>query len=129
MKTAGRVTWIYDSFIRKQKKKSEALGYNPAKWVLFSEFMLRMGFMVSVYDAKRTVSKYVRVHQGKKHFQVRFSNHMPNKDRELRGDCDFFVGVTHTGITRTIDAVKATLEYFGLDFANVPKNILEILGE
>lgn len=99
--------------IRRQKKKADVLGFDLPKWVSFSELMMQKGFRVLYYEAIRTVSKYVIVTRGEKKFMVRFSNHKPSIAREARQDCDFFVGVTNFGVTRTNDAIKATLEYFG----------------
>ena len=35
---------------------------------------------------------------------MRFSDHKPNREKELTGDCDFFVGRTNTGVRTTEDA-------------------------
>jgi len=90
-------------------------GYNAPKYLLFCRDMLRFGLHVHLYEAKTTVSKYVTLSKGGKQFKVRFSNHKPNKGRELEGNCDFFVGYTHTGVRTTDDAETAALEFFDLD--------------
>lgn len=82
-------------------------------WIRFCDFMLDKGFKVELYEAQRTNSKYVTVSKGAKSFKVRFSNHKPILQRELNGDCDFFVGVNNTHTTTTRDAAVAVREYFG----------------
>jgi hypothetical protein len=77
---------------------------------------------VSYYDAVTTVSKYVFVRRGGKRFKVRFSNHKPARWREQSRDCDFFVGITNTGVTRTEDAIRATLAFFGVPDKVVSNN-------
>lgn len=99
--------------IAKRKARSLGMGYEPQKWLLFCEEMLKSGYKVTVYEAQETFSKYIRVYgAGDTWYQVRFSNHKPNKGRELAGDCDFFVGVTHTGVRTTSMAIQATKDYF-----------------
>lgn len=85
-----------------------------AKWIVFCEMLLEKNYVMYLYEAKETFSKYITVTRldSEKRFKVRFSNHKPNKGRELNGDCDFFVGVTHTGIRTTEMAIKAVKEYF-----------------
>jgi hypothetical protein len=73
------------------------------------------GFTLTLYEARHTLSKYVTVSDGQSEYKVRFSNHRPNKGRELNGDCDFFVGVTHTGWRTTDHALEAVAEHFGCD--------------
>jgi len=91
-------------------------GYTKARWVAFCEALLNAGFHLSLYEARHTVSKYITITDGDASYKVRFSNHRPNKGRELEGDCDFFVGVTHTGARTTEDALKAVADHFGVDF-------------
>lgn len=90
-------------------------GYDKAKWVIFCETLLDAGYHLSLYEARETLSKYITVSDGNSSYKVRFSNHRPNKTRELRGDCDFFVGVTHTGYRNTGDALEAVSKHFGAD--------------
>ena len=97
-----------------RKEQSAKRGYPTSKWVQFCEIMLHNGFGVSYYEALKTFSKYVIIRKGKKKFMVRFSNHKPIKYLEEKGTCDFFVGVTNLGVTRTEDAIKATSTYFGV---------------
>lgn len=101
-------------FLEGRAKGAEAAGYSKAKWITFCETMLTYGLTVVLYEARQTYSKYVTVKQGKDTYKVRFSNHKPIKARELKGDCDFFVGRTHLGITNTEQAIHATLVHFGL---------------
>lgn len=89
-------------------------GFSKPKWIEFCEAMIDAGFSVSLYEARSTFSKYLTVRWVKgSPYKVRFSNHKPNRGRELEGDCDFFVGVTHTGVRTTEMAIQAVLEHFG----------------
>lgn len=100
---------VNNDFLNSRKKYSNNLGYETPKWILFCDIMRNRGFEVSIYEAQRTVSKYVTVKSESKKFKVRFSNHKPIKNREINGDCDFFVGRTNLGISTTAQAVLATL--------------------
>jgi len=95
----------------------ENKGFAKTKWIEFCELMLAKGFILHMYEAKSTVSKYITVsHPSKpgKRFRVRFSNHKPIKHRELNGDCDFFVGITNLATTNTEQAIEATLKHFSV---------------
>lgn len=87
-------------------------GFPKQKWVEFCECMLIKGYQLEIYEAIRTVSKYITVKKGKLKFKVRFSNHKPIQYRELKGDCDFFVGVTNLKTTTTRMAIAAVDEFF-----------------
>jgi len=65
------------------------------------------------YDAVTTVSKYVTIRKNKKQFKVRFSNHKPNKGKEIDRLCDFFVGASHLNANWYTweDAIKAAEKY------------------
>jgi hypothetical protein len=76
-------------------------GYPVPKWIQFSEAMLDMGFSVDMQESKSTVSKYLYLKKGDKKFKIRFSNHKPNYNKELGGDCNYYVGVGHTGMITT----------------------------
>lgn len=90
-------------------------GFRKSKWIEFCEAMLNRGLRVNLYEARRTVSKYVTVRaSGKKAFKVRFSNHKPIRAKEAGNDCDFFVGRTHFATTTTSQAIAATLSHFGI---------------
>lgn len=84
------------------------------KYFLFIKFALNYGYTVTLYDAQSTVSKYVTVHNRKKKFKIRWSNHKPNLKREMQGDCDFFVGVTNLGVTTTREAWYAMKKAIGV---------------
>lgn len=96
----------HDLLVKKTSKE-----FGKAKWIMFCEEMLSLGFQVKLYEARKTFSKYVTIHHKNKEFKVRFSNHKPIKRREENGDCDFFVGITHLGVSRTEDAIKAVKEW------------------
>lgn len=100
--------------IRRRKARSMGMGYPvPAQWVLFCEEMLKIGYAVSVKETLNTYSKYITVHgAGDTNFKVRFSDHKPNRRREINGDCDYFVGRTHTGARTTAMAVLAVKDFF-----------------
>jgi len=83
------------------------------KFVQFIAYALSKGYKVHLYDAQTTVSKYVTIINGEKKFKVRFSNHKPNKQRQLNGDCDFFVGHSHGNITTTRQAWFAMVKRIG----------------
>lgn len=93
-----------------QHKTSPKFG--KAKWIEFAEELLHNGYKVSLYEAKTTVSKYLTVEKGNKKFKVRFSNHKPNRLKELKNDCDYFVGVTNFEVHTTKDALIAVRNYF-----------------
>lgn len=94
-------------------------GYPMTKWIYFCTTMIKAGFTCYVYEARQTNSKYVTVTDGG-YFSVkiRFSDHKPIYQRELAGDCDFFVGVTHTGVRTTEDAIDYVMNKSG---KNKPK--------
>lgn len=97
---------VTEEFLR-QRVGSGIVGVS--KWIQFCRFMLKRGYKVTLYEAQQTVSKYVTVHHLDKTYTVRFSNHKPNKYRELNGDCDMFVGITHTGARTVNDAIRVCL--------------------
>jgi hypothetical protein len=102
-------------FLNQRHEWNSARGYPKSRWIAFCETLIAAGFHVSLYEAKETLSKYVTISDGDSKYLVRFSNHRPNKRRELAGDCDFFVGVTHTGVRTTDDALEAVSRHFGID--------------
>lgn len=89
-------------------------GFPVPKWTYFCKQVLDMGLTVSLYEARETYSKYVTVMKDDVEYKVRFSNHRPTYHRERNGDCDFFVGVTHTGVRNTEQALEAVKEFFGV---------------
>jgi len=98
-------------YLERRAKNAERGGYQKPRWIEFCEDMLRRGYHVRLYEARQTFSKYITVLFRKRSFKVRFSNHKPCKQKEANRDCDFFVGITHFGVTRTEDAIKATVEF------------------
>lgn len=109
---------VTSSYLDDRADRLTRVGYNTPKWIGFCQLMLGLGLSVKLYEARRTVSKYVTVSNNfGKEFKVRFSNHKPIKAREVGEDCDFFVGVTNLSVTNTEQATKATLAYFGLETA------------
>lgn len=102
-------------FLKARVDRAAASGYGKAQWIIFCETMLDAGYNVYLYEARQTFSKYVSVHKDGKRFKVRFSNHKPIKRREMKGDCDFFVGVTNLNVTTTKDAIAAVEKHFALE--------------
>jgi hypothetical protein len=106
----GRVT---PAFIEERGSRAINSGYSVPRYLEFCAWAINQGFIVDLDEAVTTVSKYVFVRewdQGRS-FKLRFSNHKPNRGKELEGDCDFFVGVTHTGARTTEHAMKAVLDW------------------
>ena len=114
---------VTEQFLRSREPKKG----DPQKWVQFCRRMRQAGLTVHLYEARQTASKYVTVSYAGVEFKVRFSDHAPNRQREERGDCDFFVGVTHLDTTTTGQAVQATLRFFGL--RNRPNAHVDQLGD
>lgn len=104
---------VTKEFLQHREKYAVFLGYKKQKWVEFCEEFLSRGYNIELYEAQRTVSKYVSVIRGDKRFKVRFSNHKPINARELRGDCDCFVGITNLKTITSTMAIAKTLDFFG----------------
>lgn len=85
---------------------------NKQKWIVYCEYFLALGYPITMYEALKTVSKYITVYCGNLTFKVRFSDHKPIPSKEARADCDFFVGRTNFTVTNTSEAIIATLDYF-----------------
>jgi hypothetical protein len=98
--------------LENRKEKLRAGGWPISKWITFCERMHELGFETIVYEAKSTRSKYVTVKRGNKIFKIRFSNHMPAYSAQVASDSDFYVGVSHSGVTTTSDAERVVLKYF-----------------
>lgn len=102
----------------KEMLRLKATSYpQKRKWMEFAECLLKQGYTLKLKEAVSTVSRYILVFKPgvKQYFKVRFSNHKPNKHREMGrvfNDCDFFVGVTHKGYTTTTDALLAVDNFF-----------------
>ena len=100
-------------FLEQRAERSTSKGYAKQKWVMFCETLLSEGYKLSIYEARKTFSKYITVKgSGGKPFKVRFSNHRPIAERERAGDCDFFVGVTNLTVTTTDHALAAVRAHF-----------------
>ena len=105
---------ITKEFLQSRSDYAHNSGFSTQKWILFCEEILKRNYECYLYEARYTVSKYITVcdaNTGKK-YKVRFSNHKPNKDKEIQGDCDFFVGVSNLTVTTWQEALQATLKYF-----------------
>lgn len=98
---------INQDFLDHRASLSTKRNFPKQKWIIFCEAMLDEGYEVYLYEAKTTVSKYITVVGGSKSFKVRFSNHKPNKQKEIFKDCDFFVGMTHLGVSTYNHAINA----------------------
>ena len=106
--------------IKNQKVTRELLDskistrYGKQKWIIFCEKLLAEGYTLTLYEAKKTFSKYITVRKDGKSFKVRFSNHKPALDKQIKNDSDFYVGYSYSGITTTEDALRAVKKYFNL---------------
>jgi len=96
---------VTQQFLNARVCQAKEGGFPKAKWIEFCETMAADGFRCWLYEARQTYSKYITVSNGTTDVKIRFSNHKPDKSRELNGDCDFFVGKTHTGTRTTRDAI------------------------
>lgn len=100
--------------LKARYERAAKAGWGKAKWIELCETLMADGYKLSLYEARKTHSKYINVKNGKKRFKIRVSNHKPIKHREVRQDCDFFVGITNIGPAATIyDAIKACREKLG----------------
>lgn len=95
-------------------ERAERNGYPRPRWAQFALKLIGQGYKVHCYQAQRTVSRYLTIRKDgdKRRYKVRFSNHKPIPERELKKDCDFFVGVTNTGVRNTETALKAVQTFF-----------------
>ena len=96
-----------------RKERAENGNYDVPKWVLFCETLMQENFILHLYEARETFSKYITITHADApniKYKVRFSNHPPRSDRERMKDCDFFVGKTHAGTyyntTQALDSVR-----------------------
>lgn len=103
---------LTEDFLRVRAEKNIKAGFSKQKWVIFAETLIREGFEISLYEARRTVSKYLTVKKDGRQYKVRFSNHRPIFEREKNGDCDFFVGKTNLVVTTTDQALVAVRSFF-----------------
>jgi hypothetical protein len=103
---------LTEKLLKERAERCMNKGFPKQKWIEFCEAMLEKGYKLHLYEARRTVSKYITVIKGKKRFKVRFSNHKPILQREALGDCNFFVGVTNFKVTTTQMAIQAVEDFF-----------------
>lgn len=112
---------VTQEFLDFRQGRASVTGFLKAKWIHFCETMLKAGFTVWLYEAKETRSKYITVADSQaRKYLVRFSDHRPNKGREVACSCDFFVGRTHLGVTTTDQAIEATMRFFGRESCPKP---------
>lgn len=105
---------VTSDFLGYRSQRVEKKGFQKPRWIYFCEALLAKGYVLELYEARKTVSKYVTVKkEGFPSFKVRFSNHKPIPHREIAGDCDFFVGHTNLTITNTEQAFRAVAKHFG----------------
>lgn len=88
------------------------------KYLLFIKEMMESGWEVKIYEVKR--SKYIFLIKGDDIFKVRFSNHKPIYEREMAGDCDYYVGVSHTATHTTEEIIKLLKSNDGANIQNRP---------
>lgn len=101
---------VSQAFLQGRVTAAAKNGWPKACWIEFCEAMLDRGFVLILYEARQTFSKYITVCHYGRSFKVRFSNHKAIRERERAGDCDFFVGRGHFRTTTTEDAIKATIK-------------------
>lgn len=105
---------LTQSYLEDRAYNAEVAGYPKAKWIEFCEILLKENYELTLYEAKETYSKYITV-MNKTHtkkFKVRFSDHVPILWREIKKDCDFFVGKTNLRTTNTTMALAAVRAFF-----------------
>lgn len=106
--------FVNDSFLNARAARAVVRGFEVPRYIEFCREAMKMGLAVHLHEAITTVSKYVTLvtkDKARRTFKVRFSNHKPNRGKELEGDCDFFVGHTHTGVRTTSDALVAVKKW------------------
>lgn len=87
--------------------------FGKQKWIIFAETLILRGYIVILYEARQSFSKYLTVVKGGKSFKVRFSNHKPLIQKEREKDCDFFVGKSNFGSTNYTQALIEVYKFFG----------------
>jgi hypothetical protein len=96
--TAGKVLALIEHYPKR---------YSTPKYLTFMRDMIARGWNVTMYVSQK--SKYIYIKKDDHFFNVRFSNHKPIYERQLNGDCDFFVGVSH-GVCQTTEQVINQIE-------------------
>lgn len=95
--------------LKKLKPRYIQNGYPVPKWIKFCETMIKHGWRVKVYQAYKTVSKYIYIRKGKFEYKVRFSNHMPAEDSDNFERSDFYVGISRGGKINTESLIEKLL--------------------
>lgn len=72
---------VTPKLLSRRAGQSIKAGFTKQKWVMFCEQLLLLGYNLTLYEAKKSVSKYIYVKKNGKEFKVRFSNHLPNNER------------------------------------------------
>ena len=81
----------YNQYITEDFLKSrENIDKPVQKWILFCRYFMSKGYKIRLYEARRTVSKYIT----------------------LNKDCDFFVGVTNFQVITAHDVALKVLNFF-----------------
>lgn len=107
------MTKAYNQYITEDFLKSRENTDKPVqKWILFCRYFMSKGYKIRLYEARRTVSKYITLIKDGKSCKVRFSNHRPIREREKNKDCDFFVGVTNFQVITAHDVALQVLKFF-----------------
>lgn len=88
-------------FLNELKPKYLRSGYPIPKWMIFSETLIKRGWIVKMYAAKTTVSKYLYIRFKKMAYKIRFSDHKANKMAERNKDADFYIGRGNFGTITT----------------------------
>lgn len=102
-KINSKATKLTLNTVNKRIISYDTTRYTAPKWLMFCKCMLKHKYNVYYYEARRTVSKYIYVENPRTDIvvKVRFSNHKPNVDKELKKDSTFYVGVFNFGIITT----------------------------
>jgi hypothetical protein len=105
--------YVTKDYLMRRANYARSAGFPVPKFIEFSVWALEAGFRVFLHESHSTVSKYVYVENGSRRnqFKVRFSNHKPNREKEVLGDCDFFVGIAHHRTTTTEMAKEAVMKW------------------
>lgn len=107
------MTKAYNQYITEDFLKSRENTDKPVqKWILFCRYFMSKGYKIRLYEARRTVSKYITLIKDGKSCKVRFSNHRPIREREKNKHCDFFVGVTNFQVITAHDVALQVLKFF-----------------
>jgi hypothetical protein len=93
-------------------------GWNvPPKWIKFCYVMLENNWIISLYRAQTTRSKYIYIKKNKRNYKIRFSDHKANFHQETKNDCDYYVGVGNYGVITT----EQLIEQLNKDLVNENK--------